>query len=478
MIKSQAGVFPKLWKFLVGRHKSATPLTKPFRLVLTFYLPDGFTYSMPIACLSAYVKREFPGIEVHLVAINTTLGDRVEGYVKRVADLQPDLVGVSCMSLHWFPLLPYLDGLKAAQPEVPILLGGYQAILSPDETISYPAIDFVCVGDGEYPLQGLIQRIRQGSSDVVPGLWEKKVNGEVVKTAPVLTEDLTTLPFPDYTIYERDGQLEKVSNLGVGTDVVILPVMTGRGCPYRCTYCSNASMLETYSGKGSYLRKYDAEAMVEELCRLRDRYGVGYFEFWDELFLSNMKYVYHFLELYKKHLAIPFAITSRVEKMDETFCRTARDAGCHAVWFGIESGSESYRHKYLNRKMTNEQIIQAAENARKAGIRRLTFNLVGMPFETRENMLETLELNKLIQPDVFHVYPFMPLRGTALYNLAEQEGLLLDQQPSDFGASGRSGRFKMNLKQHEGSVTPDEFNEICHMMEQYKQEAFPGNYYS
>ena len=66
--------------------------------------------------------------------------------------------------------------------------------------------------------------------------------------------------------------------------------MTGRGCPYRCTYCCNTPILEGWRSK-EFLRKYEPEAMVAELERLRDEYDVGYFEFWDELFLSNLKFV-------------------------------------------------------------------------------------------------------------------------------------------------------------------------------------------
>lgn len=458
---------------------------KKYRLVLTYYSPDGISYSMPIACLSSYVKREFPDVEVYLVDINLTLADRedhtVEGYVKRITALHPDLIAISCMSIHWLPLDQYLRATKEALPHVPVLVGGYQAVLSPDETIAHPAVDFICVGDGELPLVALIRRLREGGSAVVPGLWEKKSAGaEPIKTTPVLTEDLTAMPFPDYTIFERDNNLKGLllSILGVREDQFILPVMTGRGCPYQCTYCSNSTLQKIYRGKGAYLRKYDAEAMVDELCRLRDRYGVSYFEFWDELFLFNMKYTYNFLELYKQRICLPFSITSRVEMMEEKFCKTAREAGCHAIWFGLESGSESYRHKYLNRKMTNKQIIWAADNARAAGIRRVSLNIVGMPFESRENMLETLELNKMIRPEVFQFFPYMPLRGTELYELAEREGLLLDALPGDFGASGRTGHFHMNLKEHLGSVTDKEFDEICHLMGKLQQELHRPDYYS
>lgn len=483
-MNEQRVIFSRLWNAFSSSFKSGAGSHRPLRIVLSFYSPDGISYSMPLACLSSFVKREFPGIEVHLVDINFThpnQGDHtVAGYVRRVAELRPDLVGISCMSIHWHPLDPYLRALKTALPRIPVLVGGYQAILATEETINHPAVDFACVGDGEYPLAGLIKRISMGINDVVPGLWEKKSNGEVIKTQPVLSEDLAALPFPDYTIFERNGNLDGLllSILGVPQDQFILPVMTGRGCPHKCTYCSNSTLLENYRGQGSYLRKYDPDALVEELCRLRDHYHVSYFEFWDELFLFNMKYVNNFLELYKKHIGLPFSITSRVERMDEKFCKNARDAGCHAVWFGIESGSEAYRHKRLQRMMTNEQILWAAENARKAGIRRVTLNIVGMPFESRQDMMATLEINRAIRPEVFQFFPFMPLRGTELYELAEREGLLLDDVPGDFGASMRTGTYLMNLKEHEGGVSAEEFNEVCHLMDKLRSEITDPDFYS
>ncbi|MCP4697375.1 MAG: B12-binding domain-containing radical SAM protein [Gammaproteobacteria bacterium] len=388
--------------------KTAAPSVaalKPFTLVFSFYSPDGTILSMPLACISAYVKQKLARVEIHVAVIDTAIGGEdhsVEGYVRRIARHRPDLVAISCMSAHWIPLDPYLRALKTHFPRTPVLVGGYQAILAPETTIAHPAVDYICIGDGEEPLTALIRRLRGETQGNVPGLWEQTASGKIVKSPPMLAEDLSAMPFPDYTLYEKNGSLPEqgLSVLGWRSRFV-LPVMTGRGCPYRCTYCSNASLLEMWRGKGKYIRKYDPRCLVDELCRLRDRYQVGYFEFWDELFLANMKFAYHFLELYDKHIHLPFSILSRVEKMDGEFCQTAAKAGCHTVWFGVECGSESYRTARLGRKMTNEQIIVAAENARKAGIRRLTFNMVGMPFESRAHMLETLELNKTIHPEYF-----------------------------------------------------------------------------
>ena len=238
--------------------------------------------------------------------------------------------------------------------------------------------------------------------------------------------------------------------------------MTGRGCPYRCTYCCNTPLLESWKSKKTFLRKYEPEAMVDELERLRDKYNVGYFEFWDELFLSNLKFVRAFFEIYKERIRLPFSINSRVEVMNEDFCRTAAEAGCHTIWFGIESGDEEYRSKMLGRKMKNQQVIDAADNCRKAGIFRLTFNIVGAPLETAEGMRKTLELNKRIAPEFFFFFPYIPLRGTPLYKIAEQEGLLLKHKKNLHYLSAVNDRqFTLNMKERPDLLRQDEYNEIC-----------------
>lgn len=464
----------RFWKNLKQAAAPATSITSsgsPFRLALTYYSSDGNAMNMPLACLSAYAKREIPNIEVRLFPIihdhNDPMDERytVDGFTRQVSAFRPNLVAASCMSPHWEPMQPYFQALHSRLPETPLIIGGYQAILSPDETLAADAVTYVCVGDGEEPLIGLIRKLMANSAEAIPGLWEKSGQRNVVKSAPVLSEDLTVLPFPDYTIYEdQDGNLgpwvvSAYSKKG-------LPVMSGRGCPYRCTYCNNTVMLKQYRGQGSYLRKYNPERLVEELARLRDRYGVNLFEFWDELFLFDVRYVYRLLDLYAKRIGLPFSISARVEFMDEEFFKVAYAAGCRWVSFGLESGSEIYRNSFLGRKMSNQQILAAAENARKVGINRLTFNIVGMPFETRENMLETLRINEAIQPEFFAFFLYLPLRGTPLYDLAKEKGLLLPDSSSDYHLDDRP---RLNLKEHEGGATNEELGEVVAKMREFQQ---------
>ena len=436
------------------------------RLVFSFYSPDGNEIAMPIASMSAYLKRDFPWVDVLLEPV-LILRDAdqysPENYAKTVKELDADLIAFSIMSPHWYPMEPYFEELKKLLPDLPICIGGYQAMLSQEQTIENPNIDFICVGDGEYAIGNIVQHLKGSKDGPVDGMWEKLIDGSVYETEPHQIGDLGALPFPDYDVFARENGFKDVNSSMFGPQgKLVLPVMTGRGCPYRCTYCCNTPLLEGWKTRKSFLRKYEPEAMVDELIRLRDKYGVGYFEFWDELFLSNLKFVRAFFAIYKERIRLPFSINSRVEVMSEEFCKTAAEAGCHTIWFGIESGDEAFRSKMLGRKMTNQQIIDAAANCRKAGINRLTFNIVGAPLETAENMRHTLRLNQTIAPEHFFFFPYIPLRGTPLYEIAEREGLLLSARKNLHYLSAVNDRqFTLNMKERPELLSQDEYHEIC-----------------
>ena len=447
---------------------------KTLRLAFSFYSPDGNEIAMPIASMSAYLKREFPNVEVMLEPV-LILRDAEkyspENYARMIENLNADVIAFSIMSPHWYPMEPYFAEIKKLMPDLPLVIGGYQAMLSQEQTIESPSVDYICVGDGEHAIGNLVQHLQGTKHGPADGMWEKLIDGSVYETEAHQIGDLASLPFPDYDVFEKENGFEDVNSSIFGPKgVLVLPVMTGRGCPYRCTYCCNTPILEGWKTKKTFLRKYDPQDMVDELTRLRDKYGVGYFEFWDELFLSNLKFVRAFFPLYGEQIGLPFSINSRVEVMSEAFCKTAADAGCHTIWFGIESGDEEFRAKMLGRKMTNKQVIEAAANCKKAGINRLTFNIVGAPLETAENMRKTLELNKTIAPEHFFFFPYIPLRGTPLYNIAKEEGLLLSSKRElHYLSAANDQQFIMNMKEQPELLTQEDYNDLCMEMLAFQQ---------
>lgn len=475
--------FPLLHLWPSNKKKLAELRTKrakkaAFTLILSYFAPDDNEFSMTLASLSGYVKAKLPGVEVHFCPIlpkRDTPKATPGGFAESIKQLKPDLIAFSLMSPHWPPMDEYLHALKSQLKQLPVLVGGYQALLTSEETIAHPCVDYICVGDGEQPLVSLIENIYQNISVPIDGLWHKNQLGTIVKTEPVLSEDLANLPFPDYEIFEHNGSLRQVNLSAFGQhEQMILPAITGRGCPYRCTYCCNTPLLEQWRGKARFIRKYDPQKLVDELARLRDRYEVDFFEFWDELFMANMKFAREFIDLYGRQVNTAFSINARVEKMDADFCQQAADAGCQTMWFGLETGSQRYRDKWLGRKMSNEQIIHAAENARLAGIHRHTFNMIGMPFEKQEDMWQTLKINKSIEPEFFWFFSYMPLRGTPLYNVTKDANLLLPDGGDDYLSGQREDEgpedFHLNIKEHPDAATQNEFREVCVKMQAFQQK--------
>ena len=446
---------------------------KKIRLAFCIYNNDYNVCSIAISSISAYVKKMHPDVEVKLFHILALIEDEKygpKGFAGAVKKWGPDLFAISILSTHWDGVQPFLAELKKQSPQTAILAGGYQPILQSEQTINFEPIDFICDGDGEYPTAELISYMKGESNEPVKGLWEKLPDGKIQKTEKVLVNDISLLPFPDYEIYERDGDII-ISNLTEKRmKAKLLPVMTSRGCVYHCTYCSNSTLLKAFPEKKKFIRHYELNAMIDELIRLRDRYKIKYFEFWDELFFADMKYVNEFLPLYQEKVKTPFSVVSRIEVMDFELCKKAAEAGCDAIYFGLESGSEVYRKKYLKRFDKNEKILEATKNCRLNGIKRITFNIIGMPFETKSQMLETLALNKLIDPEYFFIFVYIPLKGTALYDLAEKEGMLYDHLRSVHYLDGRDlGIIKSNIRQKNEGASEEELNAVYSEMLKFQQ---------
>ena len=151
------------------------------RLVFSFYSPDGNEIAMPIASMSAYLKQEFPWVEVLLEPV-LILRDAEqyspENYAKTIQALDADLMAFSIMSPHWYPMEPYFEEIKKLMPDLPICIGGYQAMLSQEQTIENPNVDYICVGDGEYAIGNVVEHLRGSKDGPADGLWEKLVDGD------------------------------------------------------------------------------------------------------------------------------------------------------------------------------------------------------------------------------------------------------------------------------------------------------------
>ena len=360
-----------------------------------------------IAYLASVLKRA--GHQVDLF-VEDAEGDLIES-LRRA---RPDLVAFSCTTGVHVWAQGVAREIKQALG-LPIIMGGAHPTFFP-QLINNSDIDIICRGEGEAAIVELANRMSSGRdySDI-PGLWVKR-DGDIIKNdLALLEENLDHIPFPDREIYYRYEFFRRDT---------VRHFITGRGCPFACTYCYNLRMRQLVAGKGRYLRQRSADNVISELVTVRDHHNLKTVYFVDDTLFLDGSWSEEFLERYRSEVRLPFICNTKVALLRDDLIAKLKRSYCHAVQFGIEAGNEEIRRKVLQRRETNEEIIAAARALRTAGIRFLTYNMVGLPGETLDNAWETMRLNAIIRTDFPRVSIFQPYPGTELGEYAVKLGLV------------------------------------------------------
>jgi len=345
--------------------------------------------------------------------------------INEIRRFRPDLVGLTSTTHHYPYVEKYAKYIKE-EFETPIICGGVHATLCPDEVLSCRSIDMVCVGEGEYPMLELANQLeREKSIDNIQNLWIKKHSNIIKNPVRPLISNLDELPFPDRELFHYEELLKKWRHEA--------EFIAGRGCPYNCTYCCNHALQKMYIGKGKYVRIRSVENVLAEIANVTEKYDVKKIFFHDDTFTLFHPWIREFCEKYPKEFDLPFGCNVRVETVNKEILYDLRKAGCEVIHIGLESGNEWLRQTVLKRHMTNQQIIEVFKTAHEIGLRTLSFNMIGIPFETPKMVKETIELNKVVQPAIVQFSVFYPYPSTELWEVCKKNNLLtLDHVNSYF----------------------------------------------
>ena len=327
---------------------------------------------------------------------------------ENIERFSPDIIGISSVSMF----MQYTRMIASETKEVynlPIVLGGYHPTLEPEDSLSVPEVNAICIGDGEFTITEYLDAL-EGNKTVkgIRGLWVKE-NGNVIKN-PLreLIPDIDTLPIPDYSLWEDFDKF-------LHYNAVVYFIGT-RGCPYPCTYCSEFPMRDAVPGK--HFRIRDPRAYAREIKfqwkKYKDR-GMKVAHTFDPVFPINREWVRGFCDEYKKigmAAILPFSCFARADTIDEDKIEMMSKANLKIARIGIEAGNERIRREVYEKDIPTDQYRKVFKLLHAKDVAITGYNILGGPGETKETMQDTFDLAKELDVDRPIFFTYRPLPKT------------------------------------------------------------------
>jgi len=404
---------------------------------------DKIPYGLSV--IAACIEHAGHEVECWVVSPHTPLAPFAQRIVE---EFGCEMVAASAVTTQFPLILSLCQHIKHIKPSIPILLGGVHATIRPQECIAHPAIDAVCIGEGEDVAVAWVDSIARGVQPAgIPGAWIK-IPGrvEVDRTAPAaFRTDLDELPLINYDHWER----------WVDPGNHNMRVVVGRGCPYSCTYCSNHALRAVQPGP--YVRFRSPDNILAEIEMLLRRFPdltaihleietIGASIPWamqlcDHLAAFNATRPQPIA--FRANLAVTTGLVQDQNRLDALLAAIRR-ANIVAIHVGLESGSPRIRKDILNRPpYTNEDLIRFCQCARQHGVDVGLYMLIGLPTETPTDALKTSAVARACKPQEIYPSIFYPYPGTKLHDLSAEMHLIAPHGP---GVTAERSRVYLRLK--------------------------------
>jgi radical SAM superfamily enzyme YgiQ (UPF0313 family) len=400
-----AGPFAGEWRLV---HAPGRVYLNPIMKIL-LVIHDLITIPLGISYISAVARERGHDVEV------ASLSE--EDLSRAVRDFGPDVVAFGATSGFHQTYLDAVASIRDSTDAVTVM-GGAHATFFPEVVLENPQLDFCLRGESEEAFLQLLEHLEgKRPADEVGNLVRSRDGEMVMNPLLPLQQDLDSIPFPDRTFYNRYGMANRRAVF----------VITGRGCPYGCTYCFNHAFKRLYSGLGMTCRKRSVGNVLEEIRRLRGMMpSLSMIVFQDDIFILDREWTLEFCRRYPREVGLPFHCHLRANLVDEEIARALKRAGCHSIKMAIESASPRLRNDILGRNMSNATIERAFRAVREAGIVIVSQNILALPTGTFEDDLDTLRLNCRLKPDFAFATLLQPYPRTQIGEFCRDRGLLRD----------------------------------------------------
>jgi len=391
-----------------------------------------------------------------------------EKIIDQMKKFNPDIVGISSLfSSQIECAFSLAKAIKKSFPEVPIVLGGNHAsFMYKDVIFKDGCIDFILAGEADYTFPEFVERFF-GRDDYyrTPGLiWH---DGSQIRRNPLpaFIKDLDKLPFPAWHLYD----MEKYFAISMPHNPFVKSgrvgcIITSRGCPQRCYFCSSSDHF------GHVFRAMSSKRVIEMINYLVDKFAIEELQIMDDTFTTNHKRVIDICEGIKHlklRISLPNAIRADMPKNHEkrrNMFKSMREAGVEQIGVSVEHGDQEFLNKVIEKRLDLQEVIATCDLAHKEGILVHANFMMGFPFENAANRQRTIEFAKKLDADSFSISLASPLPGTRMWNVVEENGL--------FMKSFRVNRMVyvyVNIIPHD--ITPEELYQVVDNLNRELNEA-------
>jgi anaerobic magnesium-protoporphyrin IX monomethyl ester cyclase len=336
------------------------------------------------------------------------------------------VIGVGCLfSFLWPAVRELVADTKRQFPDLPLVLGGEHVTAMPELSLSQSAADALVLGEGEETFVEWLAALERNDRrwDRILGLAFRRAGAFIQTPRRTRVRDVDAIAWPAWDLFRPDVYDENDFSLGMRLGLT-MPILATRGCPYQCTFCTSPNMWTTRW----YAR--DPRDVVDEMQRYHEQHGAVNFPFHDLTAVVKRRWILDFAsELLRRGLRIQWQLPAgtRCEAFDDELAQLMVASGCRYLAFAPESGSDQIRRR-IKKRLDRKDLLHAVQVAVRAGMHVTCYFIIGFPFETPEDLAETLllarELARLGVEDI-SCHSFYPAPGTSLFRELEQAGRIV-----------------------------------------------------
>lgn len=342
-----------------------------------------------------------------------------------IKEYKPAIIGAGAATPTIGSVYKIMETTKNINSQILTIVGGVHPSTLPDEVIQNEYIDVVIRGEGEIIIDEVIQKFERAGKNEIKGVrgTTQKGNGTILTNpSQDLIRDLDTIPFPARELLNLKLYRHPLSRNRCSTTL-----LTSRGCPYQCIYCSHAVF-------GNKYRVRSSENVLNEIEYLIKDYRIREIQIIDDVFsldVTRLKDICN--KIIEKDLDMIWSLPNgiRVDAIDYDTISLMKQAGCYSISFGIESGNEETL-KYIKKNISMSSIRRAFSLAKRAGMETVAFIIIGLPNEGKKEINKTIKLMREIKADVVDFHTLIPLPGTEVYNELKKKGNILESDWSKY----------------------------------------------